>query len=737
VARSFKYFGLVVALFAVVVWLRRPQRQDYVAVSPHPELPVVRVQPPSMSRVAGSGGALSGAVRSEQGQPIAGAVVCVSDVATRRLGAMSARCESTSHTGEYRLTELGVGVYEVTVSADGYRPAVDDPQRNVVMRTATELTDVDFVLARGGARLTGLIVDATGGVVQAARVTASFGEPARLIQTHSDAEGRFVFWLDEGRVFVYATADGYTPSFAGHVAPSSDLTLRMTPSASIQGMVVAADTGAPVSGVEVRAYCSHCIASAASPFGVSSDTGKFVISGLDPDSYALLAEGDGWRGEGRSPVRVGLADVVRDMVVHVGPVARVEGVVSRAQGEPCLRGVVSLGPPEAGPSVFDPPTNAAGEVSTETGERAFKVPTLTAGINDAGAVHFPAVPSGTYHVSVHCEDHLLSTGPTTLQVGVKDVSDLKWQVSPGLKLIAHVVDDTGKPLPGTDFSLAWPARNATQPPTSMMFTSDANGRYELQSHLYPGDYVLSPYNGHEGEPVTVSVRAGERPAEGTLRLKGRGAIHVTVTGSGGTPIDTLRVTAISHDEPTPENLTARHKMMRGVGELEGIPRGRGLFQVGPLRPGTYDLAIDDGVNTPLVKVVQVDSTISHHTVRLDLDQTLRGRVVDAKGQAQPDVWVSVTCSPELNAAAEEPAWRGPIKMLHESKRIVSDAEGTFQVTGIARTAQSCVVRADDSEGASGILTGARLGKTVTVTLQDPGLAAAPPENQDEKTPRAL
>ena len=76
-------------------------------------------------------------------------------------------------------------------------------------------------------------------------------------------------------------------------------------------------------------------------------------------------------------------------------------------------------------------------------------------------------------------------------------------------------------------------------------------------------------------------------------------------------------------------------------------------------------------------------------------------------------------------------------MLRESKRVVSDAEGRFQMTGIARTAQSCVVRADDSEGASGLLTRARPGQTVNVTLQDPGLAAAPPENRDEQAPRAL
>ena len=64
-------------------------------------------------------------------------------------------------------------------------------------------------------------------------------------------------------------------------------------------------------------------------------------------------------------------------------------------------------------------------------------------------------------------------------------------------------------------------------------------------------------------------------------------------------------------------------------------------------------------------------------------------------------------------------------MLHESKRVVSDAEGGFQLTGIAQNAQSCVVRADDSEGACGMLTGARPGQTVTVALQATGLASAP------------
>jgi hypothetical protein len=75
-------------------------------------------------------------------------------------------------------------------------------------------------------------------------------------------------------------------------------------------------------------------------------------------------------------------------------------------------------------------------------------------------------------------------------------------------------------------------------------------------------------------------------------------------------------------------------------------------------------------------------------------------------------------------------------MLREAKRVVSDAEGSFQLTGIARNAQSCVARADDLDGASGMLTGARPGQTVTVALQGTGLASAP-ENQVEAAPRAL
>jgi len=75
-------------------------------------------------------------------------------------------------------------------------------------------------------------------------------------------------------------------------------------------------------------------------------------------------------------------------------------------------------------------------------------------------------------------------------------------------------------------------------------------------------------------------------------------------------------------------------------------------------------------------------------------------------------------------------------MLRESKRVVSDADGGFHLTGIARSAQSCVVRADDMEGGSGILTGARPGQTVHVALQAEGLATAP-EDQTETAPWAM
>ena len=138
-----------------------------------------------------------------------------------------------------------------------------------------------------------------------------------------------------------ANASGYTETLAAHVAPSSDLTIRMSPGSTIQGTVVSVDGTVPVAGVEVRGVCDHCFDSAASPAAASGMDGRFEIKDLAPGTYRLSAEGEGWRGGARDLVSVGLAQTTSGVVVLVAPAAPDTSTVIRSKSRSCTRSCAS------------------------------------------------------------------------------------------------------------------------------------------------------------------------------------------------------------------------------------------------------------------------------------------------------------------------------------------------------------------------------------------------------------
>ncbi len=665
--------------------------------------------------------AISGSARSSEGEAIAGARVCASDAAIQALGGLSTRCVETTASGHYVIAGLRAGSYDVSVVAQGFFPGVPGVEREfVVAREGRETGQVDFILQRGGVALRGMILDAFGGPVQAAKVEVSFGERAsHNISIETDEEGRFETWLTPGRAFVRASAHGYASAHTFHVAPSDDLLLRLVPGASLAGVVLDAGTGHPVPGVQVRAVCERCFDSAANPAAVSAPDGKFIIADLGVGSFALHAEGDGHRGQAQRRVEVGLAQKVQGVVVLVQKAPAVTGVVMKDGDQPCTRGLVSLGPP-GDPSPFDPPDSSSKAPNTGTASDSARLPSLVASIDTLGGVRFPAVPSGNYHAVVRCDDHVLMEGPTTVQVEQEAIRDLTWKVTPGLKLVVLVVDEAGRPLPGTKFFLSWPARNGVR--NRVMAATDAQGRYETPNYLYAGSYLLEPYVGHTGQPVTVEVRERAGPVEATLRLDGRGSIEVRVQTHAGAPVDAVHVTALKVGEPASNAAAADSAVPaapRLAETLEAVPQGGGRFRLDALPSGTYTASVDDGVNTPITRVMQVSAGVVPWTVQLDRGGELRGAVLDADGTALSDVWVSATCSPQgdepLGALGRNNTYA--VRSLRGARRVLTDLQGRFKLEGIERTSQSCVVRAEEQGGSVGLARGVAPGDDITISMR--------------------
>nr|WP_246178949.1 carboxypeptidase-like regulatory domain-containing protein [Actinomadura decatromicini] len=167
--------------------------------------------------LAGNGG-LTGTVRSGDGEPIANAMVVVTDVRGEVVGT-----ERTDAGGRYAFKDVVSGTYTLAVSAAAHRPVALPVE---VAGNGRTRQDVELP---PGARIRGVVRDGSGRPVEDARVTLvdAAGNVLALVITGPDGEYAFAD-LSGGRYTVIAS--GYPPvatglSLSGAGLDGHDLTL--------------------------------------------------------------------------------------------------------------------------------------------------------------------------------------------------------------------------------------------------------------------------------------------------------------------------------------------------------------------------------------------------------------------------------------------------------------------------------------------------------------------------------
>jgi hypothetical protein len=369
---------------------------------------------------------IGGLVTDSMGKSMASARVCAV-YSSFAPGPPQGTCSGTDGHGRYVLHGLPVGGYLVTAARAGFLTGSAQGGRPVEVVDGTPLTGVDIVLQAGGARVSGLVSDATGGVVAHATIRAErHAAPRAAVDVEADDLGQFELWFPPGIVILTAHAVGYAPATWSGPTPTQNVRLVLTPGARLRGVVVAAGDGSPDSDVVVLAFPLGAPASTEPPSSTSRVDGAFEIGGVEPGRYKLVATGEGRRGELEPPIQVPLGTTIENIRIAVGPAATISGQVLLSRtGRPCEQGRVNLGPPDPAqppPEEFNP----AAEDHPGLG--------LTANIGLMGSVHFPAVPRGRYFVSVQCYHNVLREGPRVLDVEASALSNLMWKVSLGAGL---------------------------------------------------------------------------------------------------------------------------------------------------------------------------------------------------------------------------------------------------------------------------------------------------------------
>jgi hypothetical protein len=691
--------GLAIAA-ALLVFSRRsrpsrlpatPTANEATSSRPESDRPLAEQSPSA---------ALSGSVRTLHGAAIARARVCAVDINSQPVGSPPSPCVDTASDGHYEFAALWPGLYYLRAAASGFLPGSANGGEALAIRKDETRSDVDIVLQKGGAELSGAVVDATGGPVSHAKVRVARTPSGDVVDVEADSAGHFAAPMSEGSVALTVWATGYATAHASAHAPSTGVVVVLTPGSIIRGTVVAVEDEQPVGDITVRAVPSQAWAGPWHPSATSAADGSFAIEGVEPGLYRLVAEGWRRRGSGEQLLEVGVATSIDGVVVRVAGALRVAGRVERGDGAPCVQGNVTLGPTQDSDST---------------------VPILYSEIKGDGAVEFNSVTAGRYQVSVLCLGNLLQSGPTVVAVAQEDVTGIVWQVAGGIGLNVTVVDGGDRPVPGATVRLELPTPAGT-PTQMMMLTTDSRGRYEYPRMLEPGSYKLSPTAGYHGPPVAVELRAGTETADATLRLEGSAAIVATVKTADGELVDGVTVVAVAADADAG---VTRFQRRAQSGRI-AAPLGRGQYRVGPLEPGSYEVDVEDRVNAPVAAkeptgtMIRVAQSVQQVTVTLDRGSAIRGRVVDDRGDPVADVWVSALADSGGDPKRQVADATFLSAAQSPGQRSLTNLEGRFELRGLAADGRF-MVRAEQATGSACMQRSVSPG--TEVALQLPGLGS--------------
>ena len=287
--------------FAVAFSLEQPTEEATLLVVSKDRVPLALPLPRDAAAQAvelrlSPGLRLAGAVLSEDGTPLPGAVLTIAPAEAAGFEKPSfakLRWES-GRRGAFVIDGLRPGPHVVRATAEGHLPLVlkdvevkpepDGAGEDGVNRVELRLAPAFFV--------TGQVFDSDGAPVAGAQVRAHLPGTKTNVDALTSADGAYRLGpFERGQnIELFARASGLGSSwFVNATAPREGLALRLTRH-RIRGRVVEADTGAPVTRFELMTFVNFY--EAHRRHTVDSEDGAFEIP-VDAQAHSVFAHAEG------------------------------------------------------------------------------------------------------------------------------------------------------------------------------------------------------------------------------------------------------------------------------------------------------------------------------------------------------------------------------------------------------------------------------------------------------------
>ncbi len=521
------------------------------------------------------------------------------------------RGAKTDTDGAFRLRGLPAGTYDLTFRRPRYE---DQPAGRYTVSANETIADLRLVYPGEDIHfISGTVTNGSGEPIPNAAVNADNGRNEGVRNTHTDENGAYRFNdLLEGTYHILVSHHDYTYLVSDPVqADTTNVNFTLTGRGSIEGRVINARTGQPVTTYQIGASSSPFNLNRPGERGrlsiVTDPQGNFHLDNAEAVDNYVVAAAEGLVTTQQVVQHVREGATVSGVLIRMEPGATIEGRVVDKDGQPISKAWIYLGNPPAGPPPNDVESAA---VSDEDGR--FQIASVAPDVSKVSAVH---------------SDYVSGVAPISVTFG--ETTQVTIELSRGGTVEGHVTV-AGKPVAGQTVSvdsLEGVYRSASA-------QTDGNGKYSIErvpegtvrvfalirqkdsSHSARRQAIVA-----KGEVTTVdfALAGGTATVEGFVTKDGKPVTGATIGVSVAGPSGIVEGFGGQADK-------------RGHYRLEGVVVGDAVLRASYQTP-------DKGIRFRSALVDVSDGQVTRHDVEFTGGAAIAGTVSWENAAYQPNVAV--------------------------------------------------------------------------------------------------